>query len=173
MMELLKFMPWSDSLKGHEADWLRANGFHNIYSDGYPLFDGLYEWVDINTMKIYLFKAGPQGVAVTDGNCWNPCWWRSTEETKKMILRSPCDRYCDCEWCSMVCFKRRGYIWDETQHSFLHGEDGYALRTKKRACDWETEEIPTMPGGFGAGEGYVGSKGNHWKAKEAADDKGV
>lgn len=89
-----------------------------------------------------------------------------------MLLRIPCERYCDCEWCSMVCFKRRGYIWDKTQHCFLHGEDGLALRTKKRECDWETgkPETPIMPGGFGAGEGYP-NHGKRWRPKEAADDK--
>lgn len=174
MTEQLNFyslIPWSDSLKGCEREWLEANGFHNTYVDGYPPIDGMYEWVDINTMIIYLFKAGPNGVFVTDGNCWHPTWWRSTEKTKKMILRAPCDRYCDCEWCSMVCFKRRGYIWDKAQHSFLHSkETGLALRTKKRECDWDPKEpeTPIMPGGFGAGEGYP-KKGEHWKPKEAAD----
>ena len=175
MMELLQFIPWSDALKGNEREWLEANGFHNTYKDGYPPIDGMYEWGDINKMKIYLFKAGPNGVFITDGDCWNPSWWRATEKTKKMLLRSPCDRYCDCEWCSMMCFIKRGYIWDKTAHSFVYGEDGKAMRTKKRACDWnpEGQEHPIMPGGFGAGEGYVGSQGNHWRVKEAADDKGV
>lgn len=47
------------------------------------------------------------------------------------------------------------------------------MRTKKRECSWEPEgpETPIMPGGFGAGEGYVGSQGNHWRVKEAADAK--
>ena len=171
MMELFQFMPWTDSLKSYEREWLEANGFHNIYADGYPPIDGMYEWVDINKMKIHLFKAGPKGVFVTDGDCWHPVWWRATEKTKKMVLRTPCDRYCDCEWCSMECFLRRGYIWDKNQHCFLHNENGKAQRTKKKECDWEPEnETPIMPGGFGAGEGYVGSKGNHWKAKEAADE---
>lgn len=67
-MELFSIMPWTDSLKGHEREWLEANGFHNTYKDGYPPVDGMYEWVDINTMKIYLFKAGPNGVFVTDAN---------------------------------------------------------------------------------------------------------
>lgn len=172
MMGLLKFIPWSDALKGNEREWLEANGFHNTYKDGYPPIDGMYEWVDINKMKIYLFKAGPNGVFITDGDCWNPSWWRATEKTKKMLLRTPCYRYCECEWCSMECFMRRGYIWDKTQHSFLHGEDGKAMRTKKRECDWNPDgpETPTMPGGFGAGEGYP-KNGNHWKAKETEDDQ--
>ena len=56
-------------------------------------------------------------------------------------LRTPCDRHCDCEWCSMVCFKRRGYIWDKTQHSWVYDQNGKALRTKNRECDWESRPL--------------------------------
>jgi hypothetical protein len=94
------------------------------------------------------------------------------EKTKKMLLRTPCDRYCDCEWCSMMCFIKRGYIWDRTAHSFVYGEDGRAMRTKKRACDWnpEGQEHPIMPGGFEAGKGYP-KNGKHWKPMEETDER--
>lgn len=52
-------------------------------------------------------------------------------------VRIPCNRPCNVEWCSMVCFKRRGYIWDKAAHSWVYGENGIALRTKARECDWE------------------------------------
>lgn len=73
------------------------------------------------------------------------------------LFRHPCERICDVEWCSMICFLRRGYIWDKSQHSFLYDEHGMALRTGKKECDWDPHkpETPIMPGGFGAGEGVV------------------
>ena len=52
-------------------------------------------------------------------------------------LRSPCDRRCDCEWGSMICFKKRGYIWDKSQHGWVRDINGIAMRTKNRQCDWE------------------------------------
>lgn len=85
------------------------------------------------------------------------------------LYRSMCDRICDVEWCSMVCFLRRGYIWDKSKHSFCYDKNGIALRTKERLCDWELsgEEKPKIPGGFGAGEGqahfYDTSTGRHYK----------
>lgn len=64
-------------------------------------------------------------------------------------LRIPCERYCDVEWCSFVCFQRRGYIWDKNQHSWIYDEKGKAVRTKKRECDWltdkELEEVTNRP----------------------------
>lgn len=54
-----------------------------------------------------------------------------------------CGYVCDVEWCSMVCFKRRGYIWDKKAHSWVYGSDGKALRTKTRECDWDPE--PAVP----------------------------
>ena len=73
------------------------------------------------------------------------------------LFRHPCERICDVEWCSMICFLRRGYIWDKSQHSFVYDENGIACRTVKRECDWDPEkkETPIMRGGFGAGEGQV------------------
>ena len=65
---------------------------------------------------------------------------RVPEQEPKKVLRIPCDRFCDVEWCSMVCFKRRGYIWDKTQHSWIYDKNGKALRTKNRECDWEPKE---------------------------------
>ena len=77
------------------------------------------------------YSAGCQGLSY---------WCKRVPDSKKSILRTPCDRYCDVEWCSMVCFKRRGYIWDKTQHSWVCGDNGKAMRAKNRECDWEPKE---------------------------------
>lgn len=83
-LSLFSHLVWTNSLKGHEADWLRANGFKNIYIDGYPPIEGIYEWVDINEMKIYDLKADSHGVYCWDSKCLNPCWWRKKEwQTKE------------------------------------------------------------------------------------------
>ena len=60
---------------------------------------------------------------------------------KQYPLRMPCERHCDVEWCSMMCFKRRGYIWNKSQHSWVYDETGKALRTKNRECDWEPHSL--------------------------------
>lgn len=36
---------------------------------------------------------------------------------KNEFLGEPC-MYCDVEWCSLVCFIRRGYIWDPLNRFF-------------------------------------------------------
>lgn len=59
---------------------------------------------------------------------------------KQYPLRMPCERHCDCEWCSFLCFLRRGYIWDRSQHDWCRNEKGEALRTNTRFCDWECHE---------------------------------
>lgn len=74
--------------------------------------------------------------------CEGKSHWCKRIPTKddKKFLRIPCERFCDVEWCSMVCFKRRGYIWDANAHSWVYGPDGIALRLKNRECDWLTDK---------------------------------
>lgn len=45
---------------------------------------------------------------------------------KNECLGEPC-AYCDVEWCSIACFKRRGYEWDSF-HRFIKGSDNKPLR---------------------------------------------
>ena len=49
-------------------------------------------------------------------------------------LGEPC-AHCDVEWCSIACFKRRGYQWDSF-HRFIKGSDNKPLRRniEKRIC---------------------------------------
>lgn len=49
-------------------------------------------------------------------------------------LGEPC-AHCDVEWCSIACFKRRGYQWD-LLHRFVKGSDNNPLRRniEKRIC---------------------------------------
>lgn len=49
-------------------------------------------------------------------------------------LGEPCS-HCDVEWCSIACFKRRGYQWD-LLHRFVKGSDNKPLRRniEKRIC---------------------------------------
>ena len=54
-------------------------------------------------------------------------------------IRTPCDKRCDCEWCSFECFIRRGYIWDKSAHSWVYDGKGKAVRAKNRKCDWKTK----------------------------------
>lgn len=49
-------------------------------------------------------------------------------------LGEPC-AHCDVEWCSIACFKRRGYQWD-LLYRFVKGSDNKPLRRniEKRIC---------------------------------------
>lgn len=42
---------------------------------------------------------------------------------------------CDVEWCSMTCFKRRGYIYDRL-HGFARNAEGkpHRIRLDSREC---------------------------------------
>ncbi len=54
--------------------------------------------------------------------------------SKNKGLGEPCI-YCDVEWCSLVCFLRRGYMWDEVNR-FTKGNNGKSLRksVENREC---------------------------------------
>ena len=65
--------------KFHEAEWLRANGFKNIYKERPPA-PGLYEWADIEEptkTKIleYSEKGGVHLGRLAMGS-FEACWWR-------------------------------------------------------------------------------------------------
>lgn len=53
---------------------------------------------------------------------------------KNESLGEPCS-HCDVEWCSIMCFQRRGYMWDRI-HRFVKDGDGKPLRKhlKDRIC---------------------------------------
>lgn len=53
---------------------------------------------------------------------------------KNECLGEPC-MYCDVEWCSLICFIRRGYIWDRVNR-FAKDENGMKLRKsiENREC---------------------------------------
>ena len=65
---------------------------------------------------------------------------------KNQCLGSPCD-ICDVEWCSVKCFKRRGYVWDRL-HRFVKDSTGNPMRRgidsricKETRFDFEKETI--------------------------------
>lgn len=51
------------------------------------------------------------------------------------LFRFQCNRYCDVEWCSKICFERRGQIWDKTEHKWVRNEDGTILVSNRKSCD--------------------------------------
>ena len=65
---------------------------------------------------------------------------------KNECLGEPC-MYCDVEWCSLVCFIRRGYVWDP-MNRFIKNEDGLRLRipVEDRQCK---EKFGEMEGAAG------------------------
>lgn len=58
-----------------------------------------------------------------------------TRKEEKEGLGEPCE-FCDIEWCSIICFQRRGYIWDRVNR-FAKDENGNYLRKTKemRECE--------------------------------------
>lgn len=52
----------------------------------------------------------------------------SVPNEKNKGLSQPCAS-CDVEWCSIVCFERRGYMWDRARR-FVKNADGKNLRKK-------------------------------------------
>lgn len=66
---------------------------------------------------------------------------KSTDDNKlssnnrKLVFRYQCKRYCDVEWCSRICFERRGQIWDKTEHKWVRNVDGTILVSDHKSCD--------------------------------------
>lgn len=50
-------------------------------------------------------------------------------------VRTPCNRHCDVEWCSRICFERRGYMWNYNGHGWLRDDNGNKM-IGKAECDW-------------------------------------
>ena len=69
--------------KFKEAEWLRAHGFKNIYSERPPK-PGVYEWTDIETpLKIILLEYTPDGcihLGRLAMGSFRPCWWREVKK---------------------------------------------------------------------------------------------
>lgn len=60
----------------------------------------------------------------------------------EVARRQPCNRLCDCEWGSKVCFIKRGYIWIYPLHKWSRDENGVCHRTPNRECNYEPQEQP-------------------------------
>jgi hypothetical protein len=83
---MLSFMPWTASLKGHEKDWLIANGYKNIYYEK-PPHPGLYEWANIeHPDKTRYLNYGNAGGSKNSDD-FSPTWWREIPEDKKEAYR--------------------------------------------------------------------------------------
>lgn len=55
--------------------------------------------------------------------------------------KHPCDS-CDIAFGSKVCFLRRGYFWDNYNHSFLRDHFGKLMRSSKgKECDYEPRDL--------------------------------
>ena len=50
------------------------------------------------------------------------------------MTRWPCGIRCDCEWGSLRCFEKNGYMYDHGRRRWLRDENGYILIGKKE-CD--------------------------------------
>ena len=61
--------------------------------------------------------------------------WSNVREANPK--QEPCGRFCDCEWGSLKCFYKRGYMRDPETKQWLKNEDGTCMRTHKRECDYE------------------------------------
>ena len=59
-------------------------------------------------------------------------------------IREPCKRPCDVEWCSKICFIRRGYMWNYGDWGWIKGKDGKPLVSKNKSCDWTPKELQEM-----------------------------
>jgi hypothetical protein len=55
--------------------------------------------------------------------------------------RYHCNRFCDVEYCSKICFERRGQIWDKTEHKWVRNEDGTIMFSGHRSCDVGVDEM--------------------------------
>ena len=67
-------------------------------------------------------------------------WSMVKEAENAEPSRSPCGKRCACEWGSLSCFYKRGYIRDTTTQKWVRDENGVCLRSATRECDWEPEE---------------------------------
>lgn len=70
-------------LKFHEAEWLRANGFKNIYNER-PPGAGLYEFADIEcptkTKQLEVTENGSIKLDHLAMGKFRANWWRTIEE---------------------------------------------------------------------------------------------
>ena len=62
---------------------------------------------------------------------------------KETELRTPCNRMCDVEWCSKVCFERRGYIWDKFKREWAKDNAGNCLISNHCECDYKIKTETT------------------------------
>ena len=59
-------------------------------------------------------------------------------------LRTPCERHCECEWCSLMCFEKRGQFFDRVNRDWIRDSQGNILTSKNRVCDWEPSDHPEI-----------------------------
>ena len=82
-LSFLAFLPQPP--KFYEGEWLKAQGFKNIYNEAPPR-PGIYEWRDIETpTKGKLLEY--TGTAIILGRLamgkFRPCWWKEVTDDKK------------------------------------------------------------------------------------------
>ena len=69
-------------LKFHEAEWLRAHGFKNVYEE--PPKAGIYEFTDIeNPTKTKQFEVSENGGIKVGGSDFKATWWRPIKGAAK------------------------------------------------------------------------------------------
>jgi uncharacterized protein YfaT (DUF1175 family) len=84
-LNLYQLMQWNESLRGHEADWLKANGYKNIYIEKPPA-PGLYEWRDINQMKrVYNLRYSDGGVYMGSLGDFRAIWRRPLAAGEEVV----------------------------------------------------------------------------------------
>lgn len=78
-------------IKFHEAEWLRANGYKNIY-DEQPPKAGLYELTDIeHPTKTKRFEVTERGGIMIGGSDFKATWWRPIKEEAAKAAALICD----------------------------------------------------------------------------------
>lgn len=76
-------------LKFHEAEWLRAHGFKNVYEE--PLKAGIYEFTDIeHPTKTKRLEVSENGGIMLGGLDFVARWWRPIQEESAKAAAPAC-----------------------------------------------------------------------------------
>lgn len=57
------------------------------------------------------------------------------EQMTLMPIREPCNRICECEWGSLVCIEKNGFMRDYRSRKWLRDENGKILMGRGE-CDY-------------------------------------
>ena len=49
----------------------------------------------------------------------------------------PCNMACEVEWCSRICFEKRGNLWNYKGREWLRNKNGEILKRSNPECKWK------------------------------------